>query len=153
MEQLRSNYNFLMLNHMPRIMNIMQILNMMVYGLANNQPVYFVLAISSLQKSIRFSPKKLVTKWFSTLLRAVLRARYHVILIIVSLLVFLSGWFMITTLFILASLALAILATCLLVAYKTRVPAHRIPLMIFHKLGNYFSKWCCYPPVCTTVHT
>jgi len=50
MEKLLRSNNSLMLNHLPRILNMIQILNMMMYGFVNNQPILFVQAIGSIQK-------------------------------------------------------------------------------------------------------
>ena len=61
-KQYRSNNNFILANHLPRIFNMMHILNMMVYGFVASQPAYFVSALSSLQKSIRLSPERQLRK-------------------------------------------------------------------------------------------
>ena len=50
--------NFSVLNQLPKIYNMLHIANLIVFGFVVNQPVFVIMAITSIQKSIPLSPKK-----------------------------------------------------------------------------------------------
>ena len=49
-------------NHLPGIYNMMHIINMMVFGFVVSQPMFFVIAISSLSKSVQLFLKNVLAK-------------------------------------------------------------------------------------------
>lgn len=61
-KQYRLKSNLLMLNHLPTIFNMLHILNMMVYGFVVNQPVFFISALNTLQKTIRIPKNNFVNQ-------------------------------------------------------------------------------------------
>ena len=106
MEKLLRSNNSLMLNHLPRILNMIQILNMMMYGFVNNQPILFVQAIGSIQKSIQLPTKEQLKRWLVKQLQVVLRTAYYTLLTIIALLVVFSNYFTDNALLVAGSLSL-----------------------------------------------
>lgn len=149
MEKQLSNSNFLMLHHLPRIFSMLQVMNMMMYGFVNNQPAYFVLALNTIQKSIRISPKMIFKKWLGKYLQTALRIVYYVALTISVLLVMLTNSSTADALFIIASIALLALSTRLFLIYKCirlnrNAVRFRNVTVYQGSLKNYSSKWVYY---------
>ena len=86
MSKQQHSVNSVMLHHLPGIYNTMYIVNMMVFGLVVSQPVFFLMGISSLQKSVRVSANKLVKKNHRRILSNVKILIYLSFAIIISLL-------------------------------------------------------------------
>ncbi len=117
-----------MLNHLPRIYSMMQIVSMMVFGFVVSQPMFFVMAVNSFSKSIHLSPKKLLAKLAGKL-------KFHskflnfVILMIVVFLFLLQNRFVENVLLIAALLMVFVVISRLLTVKKTQLPANQ---MMYH---------------------
>lgn len=143
-KQYRSNGSFLVINHLPRIFNMLQILNMMVYGFVVNQPVYFISAISSLQKSIRLLPYRQLKKRLGKQLLFCLKNIYYFLVTVILQLLLLANSSAINV--IVALLALLSLGTQLLYIYKSsnRVMYTRSFTIRRAQLKNYRERWFFY---------
>lgn len=144
-KQFRSNSSLLVLNHLPKIFNMMHILNMMVYGFVASQPVFFISAISSLQKTIRI-PKIRFGKRLGKPLFLRLRNFYHGVLATSLLLVLFVSRSTVSLLFIVACLAMLGLATQLLIINKRTIMENRVldrrnSQIHRAQVKNYVGRW------------
>lgn len=126
MEKQHQYQNFSMFNHLPKILNMMQIMNMMVYGFVVNQPMYFVMAISNLQKSIRPNPALKLRKRLQRLLNFRFRIAYYVTLTLNAFMVAASHFATANVLFFMASFVSLALVTQLFFIYKNMLPFSKL---------------------------
>jgi len=114
MEKLLRSNSSLMLHHLPRILNIIQVLNMMVYGILNNQPVLLIQAVGSIQKGIHLPSGDQLKRSFLKHLQTFVRVAYYFLLTLTALLVVFSNYFTDNALVVAGSLALLALVIRLL---------------------------------------
>ena len=110
--------NYILVHHLPRILNLVQIMNMMMYGFVNNQPILFVQAIGSLQKSIPLPTEQQLRKWLIKQLYTSVKLTYYILLSAAVLLLAFSNYFTANAIFIAGILVLPALVIRLCLIHK-----------------------------------
>ena len=97
----------------------------MVFGIAASQPVYFVMGISNLQKSIHISPPRKLIKKLREKLHFRLGLAYYITLSLIVMVVMITQSSGLNVLLVMASSALLALFTQLFLIYRSFQPASR----------------------------
>ncbi|MEO5995596.1 MAG: hypothetical protein ABIN89_02765 [Chitinophagaceae bacterium] len=139
MEKLLRSNNTLVMNHLPGILNMIQILNMMMYGFVNNQPILFVQAIGSIQKSVQLPSTAPIKKWLVKQRQVALRATYYILLTVTALLVVFSNYITNNALLVAGSLDLLALVIRLFILPVKRKLHLRNPGAYSNHLKKYLA--------------
>jgi hypothetical protein len=117
-------HHIIILHGLPGILNVLHILNLMMYGLVISQPEFFLMGLNSLQKSIPTSPARLLNELWQKI--SANRKIFNYIIIIITLILFLLVNHSIENIFFVSAiLIILVLITRLPAIQKNNLPVHQ----------------------------